>query len=346
MSDRFRVSRLLARQLEEHGVPAAAVLRGAGLPEGWLRQEKILATAEELFALWRAVGEVSADPAIGLRLGQDAPADGGSPQTIAALHSESFLDAVQRMGRYKKLTCPMEIRLARRGDEGAVEFVFLLGGDAEPPALVDLCLAWILDVGQRGTGVPFAPLRLELTRAAKHRQLLEEHFRCRARFHAARNALVFRPSDLDRPFVTHNPELLALIASPMDAELVAQRGQCNLGDEVKAAAKRLLAGRRPALQDVARTLGRSPRTIQRQLTARGVTFQGLLREARHELAHHYLAQKTLELTETAYLLGFEDANSFFRAFQRWEGISPHRWRCRRRRESVGAADMRPTPTKG
>jgi AraC-like DNA-binding protein len=46
------------------------------------------------------------------------------------------------------------------------------------------------------------------------------------------------------------------------------------------------------------------------------------------LGHYYLTDQSLELTEIAYLLGFEDANSFFRAFQRREGVSPYRWRCR------------------
>ena len=117
----------------------------------------------------------------------------------------------------------------------------------------------------------------------------------------------------------------------MEAELAVRRRERNVGDEVKAASKRLLAGRRPALQDVARTLGLSTRTLQRQLTKQGVTFQLVLREARRELARHYLVQKSLELNETAYLLGFDDVNSFFRAFQSWEGVSPHRWRCRHQR---------------
>ena len=48
--------------------------------------------------------------------------------------------------------------------------------------------------------------------------------------------------------------------------------------------------------------------------------------ARRELAQHYLLHSSLELNETAYLLGYEDANSFFRAFHQWEGTSPGKWR--------------------
>jgi AraC-like DNA-binding protein len=74
----------------------------------------------------------------------------------------------------------------------------------------------------------------------------------------------------------------------------------------------------------------STRTLQRRLTGERLTFQGLVAEARRELARHYLQQPTLELNETAYLLGYEDANSFFRAFQQWEGTSPSQWRAKRR----------------
>jgi AraC-like DNA-binding protein len=328
MSDRFRVSRVLARQLQEQNVSVAAVLRHARLPEGFFDQEKILVSTEELFALWRAVAEISGDPAVGLKLGGDVPAEGGAPQTIAALHSESFLDALQRMARYKKLTCPEEIRLRCARDECAVEFVFLLAEQMEPPVLVDVCLSWILSIGRRGTGIPVTPLRLELTRRGEHRPLLEAHYGCRVKFQAERNALVFRPSDLERLFVTHNPELLAMLGSQFEAELNDQQSQRSVGEEVKVALKRLLSGRRPSLGDVARTLGLSARTLQRRLTENGLTFQQLLQETRRDLAHHYLKQSRLELKETAYLLGFDDANSFFRAFQRWEGTSPRRWRSR------------------
>ena len=86
--------------------------------------------------------------------------------------------------------------------------------------------------------------------------------------------------------------------------------------------KQLLAGQRPGIQELARELHLSTRTLQRRLTDQGVTFQRLLDEARRELARHYLLHSSRELNETAYLLGYEDANSFFRAFHHGEGTSP------------------------
>ena len=91
--------------------------------------------------------------------------------------------------------------------------------------------------------------------------------------------------------------------------------------------KRLVAGQRPAIEDLAKEFNMSARTLQRKLATDGFSFQQLLEEARRELAHHYLLHSSLELTETAYLLGFENSNSFFRAFQNWEGVSPAKWRA-------------------
>ncbi len=71
---------------------------------------------------------------------------------------------------------------------------------------------------------------------------------------------------------------------------------------VKGLLKRLLAGQRPGIQDVARELHLSTRTLQRRLTEQGHTFQQVLEDASRELARHYLVHSSLELNETAYLL--------------------------------------------
>jgi AraC-like DNA-binding protein len=58
-----------------------------------------------------------------------------------------------------------------------------------------------------------------------------------------------------------------------------------------------------------------------------VAGQALQRvKPRRELAQHYLLRSSLELNETADLLGYEDANSCFHALHQWEGTSPGEWR--------------------
>ena len=332
MNTRFRVSGLLAGRLEEQKLPLSAVLQRARLPAGFFQQEKIFVTTEELFALWQAIADTSGDRAIGLKLGSEARIERYDPAAIAALHSRSLRDALQRMARYKKLTCPEKIRVLCRDGECRVDFLWLLAEEAEPAVVVDLCLSWILSIGRRGLGGALTPLRVELHRCAEYREQLESHFGCRVKFKAAHNAVVFRESDLDRPFVTHNAEMLAALGPQLDAELRAHESSQTVSDHVKTALKRVLAGRRPSIQEVARALGLSSRTLQRRLTESGATFQRVIEEARRELAAHYLSHGRLELNEIAYLLGYDDPNSFFRAFQDWEGTSPARWRDGRQRE--------------
>jgi AraC-like DNA-binding protein len=331
MTNRFRVSSLLPRRLEELGLSPEAALRQAGLPMGLFNQEKVLVSTEEFFALYRGIADACNDPAFGLKLGTEERVERYDPIKIAVLSARSFPDAVERLARYKKLTCPEEIRLVERGNECAVQFVWLLAHETEPPLLVDVCFEWILGIGRRGTGRPLNPKRVELERAATHREMYEAHFHSPMKFKSNRNALVFSKADIELPFVTHNAELLAIVAPRLDAELTQQLAKKTFSEQAKAILKRLLAGQRPGIPDLARELHLSTRTLQRRLTEQGITFQRLLEEARRELARHYLLHSSVELSETAYLLGYEDANSFFRAFHHWEGTSPGQWRVLQRK---------------
>jgi AraC-like DNA-binding protein len=175
-----------------------------------------------------------------------------------------------------------------------------------------------------------------------HRDLLESHFGCKAWFKVDRNALVFRSSDFDRPFVTQNEELLKAIGAQLETELQERNPGADVGEQVKRTLKRSLAGKRPTLQHVAQELCMSVRTLQRRLTEAGITFQRLVEHTRRELAHHYLKQSTVELNEAAYLLGYEDANSFIRAFHLWEGTSPGESRTLHRTGASACWEVEPS----
>lgn len=334
MADRFRITQAWAQRFAAEKIAVPALLQRAGLPASLFEQEKIYITTAELFSLWRAVAEMSSEPGFGLKLGTELRFERSHPVAIAGVCSRTFGDALQRLARYKQLTCPEEIRVHRKAKEAAVEIFFIEAREAQPDIMVDLGLSWILNVARRGSDDGITPLRLEVTRPVKHRALLESHFSCPVFFKSDHNALVFRTSDLDLPFVTHNEELVTMIGTQLNSELKAQNASGNVVQRVKGALRHSLAGKRPTLQSVAQDLGMGTRTLQRRLTGAGFTFQQLLEETRRELARHYLKQLSVELNEAAFLLGFEDANSFFRAFQIWEGTSPGEWRERNRPAEV------------
>lgn len=327
MNKRFRLSSRIAARLKEQGVSPSEVLRVATLPPDLLDQSRILVTTEELFAFWRAVGAASHDPAIGLKLGLENNLEKYDPVSVAALCSRTLGDALRLVARYKQITCPEEILVDSSDHECSVQFRWLLAqNESEPDTLVDHCFAWILALARRGTEAQITPLRVELIQRRTNMKVLEEYFGCPVLCGAARNALVFRGRDTERPFLTHNAELLAMIAPQLDEELNQQMSQKSFPEQVRSIIQRKLAGQRPTVQQVARDLHMSSRTLQRRLQEHGFSFQQVLEKARHDLARHYLMHSLLELNETAYLLGYEDSNSFVRAFRIWEGVPPAHWR--------------------
>ena len=330
MNKHFRFSGSTLQRLEELGVRAPAVLRRAGLPQAFINQARALLNTEELFALWRAVGEVSTDPSIGLLLGTETKTERFHPIGLAALSSENFGSAIDQMARYKQLTCPEEILQEKDDEEWSIQFRWLLADEVEPPVLIECCFAWVLSTARVGTGTRISPVRVEFVQPRAHVRTIERHFGCPVVCGTPRNAIIFRATDANRPFVTRNAELLGILAPQFDEELKEENGDENFIEHVRIAIQQRLTGRRPTIEDIADALHIGSRTLQRRLQDDGASFQRVLEEARHQLARHYLNNSVLELNEAAYLLGYEDGNSFVRAFRTWEGVPPARWREQQR----------------
>jgi len=234
------------------------------------------------------------------------------------------------------------MEMAEGKDECVLETAWLYSSGDDPSVLTDAAFASLIEIGRRGTGTPLRPKRVELRRTVKSSEAHETYFGCTVKFRARRNALIFYRSDLDRAFVTHNADLLEMLGPRLDQEVAARKAQARIGDRVKWILKRLFAGSRPDILTVARELGVSARTLQRRITDEGASFRRLVLETRKELVRQYLTQPSIEITEAAYLLGYDDPNSFFRAFRAWEGTTPAHWRSVQQgsRDSRRPADSR------
>ena len=202
---------------------------------------------------------------------------------------------------------------------------WLHASEAEPSASVDATFSTLMELARRGTGTDVRPLRVDLARPGLRSAAHERYFAAPIRLGAPRDLLVFDAADLDRPFPGHNPELLAMLTPALGSALEEMQAR-SLSEQVVLELKRSLPSGRPDVGEVARRMGMSERTLQRRITEEGHNFRELLIEARRELGHRFLSDVAMELDEIAFLLGYQDATSFHRAFREWEGVTPARWR--------------------
>ena len=79
--------------------------------------------------------------------------------------------------------------------------------------------------------------------------------------------------------------------------------------------------------DVARHMHLHRRTLNRRLKEAGTTFRQVLDQVRFELAQEMLSDTSLHIAEIAARLGYRMPSTFTRAFRRWSGSSPARWRA-------------------
>ena len=326
--DRFKAANAFWIGLGKLNLTPAAVLRQARLPASLYDGERNLVSTAQFFALWRAVEDLSSDPAAGLKLATQIDVGNRPPSSIAAYHARNYRDALTRLARFKQLCTPEELQIKIAKEECRIEPVWEYAQEETPPLLTDAAFASFVELGRRGTGHPITAKRVELKRRPEATGVHEAYFKCPIKFKARRNLLILHTVDLDRPFHTYNAELLEMLEPKLVAALEERRTQSSISGQVKWILKRLLAGARPDIVEVARELGLSDRTLQRRIVDDGSTFRQLLLEARQELAREYLNRSGIDVAEVAYLLGYEDPSSFYRAFRTWEGTTPSRLRSK------------------
>lgn len=301
------------------------IMRQAGISPTLRYQTKVSLTTSQYFALWAAIEAVSGDTLIGLRIGGEARTDQFDPASFAALHSHTFGEALERLARYKRLTCPETIRLEYDGDSSRISFHWLWAHGYTPHALTDSGFANIDLLLRSGTGKVIAPLRIELAHRPGDVQRYADYFDCEVCAGADHDVLVYSSSTLNERFITSNADLIAALLPGLDLQLDASLPQ-SFDQQVKAVLTEMMRGERPSIEAVARQLLLSPRTLQRRLAEAQTSYQSILDNVRKDIACKLLSHTSMEPGEIAFYLGFEEANSFQRAFCKWQGMTPTQWR--------------------
>jgi AraC-like DNA-binding protein len=325
-ADLVPVPGVVLERLASLGVDVARVLRHAGIPPSRFQPSRAKLTVPEFFAFWHALEAVGGSRDLGLRLGRGAPPHQLDVASLAALHSANLGEGLQKFARYKRLVCGEHVSVETSSKEARIRFHWVHVEEVLPMMLVDVTFTSLVALASHGTGAAVTPLRIELARRRNDDKMLERHFGCPIHFDAPFDLLVLEEAVLARPFITHNADLLDVLVPALETALEERMTSRTIADDVRAVLSRRMNGERPSVERVAEEMRLSPRTLQRRLGELGTTYQDLLDDVRHATSCRLLANTDLDAGEVAFLVGFEELNSFTRAFHGWEGTTPSRWR--------------------
>ena len=332
-------TRLIAPLLETYaksqGELAAHELRAQfGLDEDQLVAPEARYPLARFYDLLEHAAEASADPLLGAHYSQQLDPASFDVLGFLSVSSPTLGVAFERMFRYQALLYEGEVGVIERR-AGLVTLTMQCWG---PPRRahqlwMEAAAVDIVVNGRELAGHEFEVREIRLRHAAPspaHARQLAETLAAPLRFEAEDYAIVIPESVLELPLPSANEALFAYFdreAARRSAAL--EPVSVSVFEDLHRMIRASLPEGVPELPELAARLGLSARTLQRRLAEHGTTLRKETDAARHELALVHLAAE-LSIAEVSYLLGFSEPSAFHRAFKRWTGRTPTKWRAERR----------------
>ena len=317
----------IAGVLAAEGLDMRALLAAAAIDPAALDDPAARLSTEKISRLWELAAEQSGNPAIGLAQHLVARPASFDVVGYTMMSCANLLAAFERLIRYLLiLSDALTMTLSEESGGYRVTFELFGGNRPVPRQRVEFILISVIGFCHWINGREFHPLSVELPYPIPADPTpYREAFGCGVSFEASSTSLLFADTDLTVSLPTSNP-VLAELHDRFAGEYLRRFDHSQTSYRAREVIIRRLPDGEPRRDQVASELRLSERTLQRRLEAEATSFAELLDNTRRELAEQYLSRLHLSLAQAAYLLGFADQSSFFRACRRWFDLSPGRYR--------------------
>ncbi|MCZ8132230.1 MAG: AraC family transcriptional regulator [Steroidobacteraceae bacterium] len=333
VADKHRLSAVYIVRLMEAATEAGSfdldwMLARIGLSRRDLEEKDARCTVGHRLRLLHAITTTNDIPGLGLLAGRRIMVPDHGIVGYAILSSANLRSVMDTIARFHQLSNPtVRFRYHLDGQDVVIDEapIFPFDDVATRYHLEEMLAAW-LPIGallQPGS-LRFTQIRVPWARP-KYHHLYEQLFRCPIAYNQPDCGARFPAALLDEPISLANPEMALLCEQQCD---IIAHEQCNEGNVVYQVQRVLLnqPGQFPPLEDVARKLNMSSRTLRRYLVAERATFRGIVGNLRMTIAAKYLKNTKMPSQSIAALLGYSDAANFHRAFKKSYGETPETFR--------------------
>ena len=282
--------------------------------------------------LWQQLCEGLADPLAGVRLGLELRVGHLDLTGLLLMSCETYGESLEAlMDFYPIIGEGGDFQLQRAGHQ--VQLDYQAYYQVRTAERVEAVMAALINLSRWNSGGSFRPLALHFQHAPlADRGRYQALLGCPVTFSAATNRLLFDADCLDLPLVQANPTMRDHLQQ-LAQQQIQQLGSDSLAQRVAALVRRHPRWGKERIADAFSVSGRH---LIRRLAEEGLTFRQIRDNELWHAARALLGQPESRMADIAAELGFSDESAFAKAFRRWEGCAPARYRASLRDSAEGS----------
>ena len=292
------------------------ILEKAGI-SNILWKEEIQFSTEEYYLFLKEIDEVITDEQI-LVISNVDNLNMFIPSFFAALSSKNGLEGIKRLAKYKKLIGPVFLEIKEFEEIVQVQYFFEQREKELPRFAVLNEQLMLINLLNKGIGKRISPV--SVTSPFEYGELLTKEINAMIN-KAKQNEVIFSMKDLKKPFLTANNIMVEYLEPQLKQKLAEMESETfeTFASRVQKKLFQLIPSGCFGLENVAEEFGISTRTVQRNLAVENIKFNQIVKSIQKIMAFNYLESKELSIEEIAYLVGYTETSSFYRAFKGWIG---------------------------
>ncbi len=317
---------MLWKHIESCGHDPVPVYRKAGINPALLRKSDARINISHVDELWRRAVELLDDPCFGIRMSAH-----WHPSYVGALGyawcaSSTLRTALNRVVRYiHVVTEDLNIRL--EDTTGGLKVVVDLEKSIFTlPQHHDVVAAVLMHMCRFNYGEELLPTEVCLAHDKPPcDEVISDFFRTPVRYGTAQTSITLAVGDVDRELSSANREL-ALMHDEFLMKYLIEIKKGDIVQQIQSLIIENLPSGKVSDNLIAKELNLSERSLQRKLKEHGTTFRTILDNVREMAAIQYIQNPVNTMSDIAFLLGFSEQSAFSRAFKKWTGTSPIKYR--------------------
>jgi AraC-like DNA-binding protein len=318
--------RVFLNGLRDLGYDPDALVAAAGLGNLDLASPDARVSCQALGRVFACACQQRFTPNLGLELARVTPLGAWPLVDYLVLTSDTVANGAHQLVRYLRLTSnPVAVTIRDESDPVRIEMTTTV-----QPFAMEFLAALIHLHFRTETEGRFTCLSINFQHQLDDRDGFERKLGPPVNANAAWNGLEIAQACWHLQLRRRDPILRQMLERHANDILEQLPRHGSLAGDVQRVIVSRIAGGDIRTQAVARALNLSARTLQRRLAEEGVTYQALVDRARKDAASRYLGHANLAIGEVAYLVGFSEPAPFHRAFKRWFGVTPERFRQQQR----------------